>query len=99
MFLKSMAGNLFFNHNYENLYILFHYISIYIVAKEDYTSTSYSLVFIPDNERAQQCRAVNILSDDNLEGTETFMTTLATTDDRVSLNPDNEAIFIVDNDG
>ena len=42
---------------------------------------------------------MNILSDDNLEGTETFMATLSTRDDRVSLNPDTETIFIVDNDG
>ena len=42
---------------------------------------------------------MNILSDDNLEGTETFMATLFTRDDRVSLNPDTETIFIIDNDG
>ena len=39
---------------------------------------------------------MNILSDDNLEGTETFMATLSTGDD---LTPDTETIFIVDNDG
>ena len=74
-------------------------IKFYIAVKEDYNSTSHSLVFTPDNERDQQCRAVNILSDDNLEGTETFMTTLSTRDDRVFLVPDKETIFIVDNDG
>ena len=42
---------------------------------------------------------MNILSDDDLEGTETFMATLSTRDDRVSLNPDTETIIIIDNDG
>ena len=74
-------------------------IYFHIAANKDYNSTSYSLVFTPDNERDQQCRAVNILSDDNLEGTETFMATLSTRDDRVFLDPDTETIIIVDNDG
>ena len=73
-------------------------IYFHIAASEDYNSISHSLVFTPDNERDQQCRAVNILSDDNLEGTETFTATLSTGDD-VSLVPDTETIVIIDNDG
>ena len=78
------------------IFYLLHLIYFHIAASEDYNSTSYTLVFTPDNERDQQCRAVNILSDDNSEGTETFMATLSTRDDRVFLVPDTETIFIVD---
>ena len=96
MGISDLAIIYFINYLYSLHFIQ---ISICIAANEDYNSTSYSLVFTPDNERDPQCRAVNILSDDDSEGTETFMATLSTGDDRVSLNPDTETIFIVDNDG
>ena len=79
------------------IFYLLHLIYFHIAANEDYNSTSYTLVFTPDND--QQCRAVNILSDDNLEGTETFTATLSTRDDRAFLVPDTETIVIIDNDG
>ncbi len=55
------------------------------------------LLFSPGHDR--QCVKVTILEDDILEGPEDFQTTLSTSVDRVTLDPQMATVNVADDDG
>ena len=66
---------------------------------EDYRSTTRTNTFSPDNlNSATQFVRVSIIGHDVVELRETFLGVLATTDDRVILNPNTTTVTILDAD-
>ena len=58
-----------------------------------------TLTFSTDNSDQPQCVTVNIMDDNYLEYTESFIVSLATLDDDVKLLYNESTITIRDNDG
>ncbi len=62
------------------------------VEAKDYKSFMAQLLFAPG--QVKQCVNITILEDDILEGPEDFQTTLSTSVDRVTLNPEMATVNI-----
>ncbi len=67
------------------------------VEAKDYETVIAQQLFSPGQVR--QCINIIILEDDILEGPEDFQTTLSTSVDRVTLDPELAIVNISDNDG
>ncbi len=67
------------------------------VEAKDYETVMAQLLFSPGQDK--QCVNITILEDDILEGAEDFRTTLSTSVDRVTLDPEMATVNIADDDG
>ena len=63
-------------------------------APEDYNDTSTTFIF--DSTMQDRCENVPIISDNMIEGRESFFGMLSTSAPRVTLNPDQAEIIIDD---
>ena len=70
------------------------------MAGSDYTAVSTDEVFVPSSDtNAMQCVSITIEDDEALEGDETFIVILTTSEPIVMLEMNETTIAIMDNDG
>ena len=69
-------------------------------APQDYTASSFQVIFFPDSSiRRNLCVNISISSDGNLEDTEEFFIYINSSDSSVFITQPNVSVEIVDSNG